>query len=80
MRNLITSLIRLYQLLLSPVLGSNCRFHPTCSRYAIEAIETHGVIRGSWLAIRRVTKCHPWHSGGIDPVPTAAAPRSPEEI
>jgi len=79
MRNLITSLIRLYQLLLSPVLGSNCRFHPTCSRYAIEAIETHGVIRGSWLAIRRVTKCHPWHPGGIDPVPVAVAPRATEE-
>lgn len=79
MRNLVTGLIRLYQLLLSPVLGSNCRFHPTCSRYAIEAIDAHGVTRGSWLAIRRVTKCHPWHPGGIDPVPAAVAQRSTKE-
>lgn len=69
MRNVVKGLIRLYQVLLSPVLGNNCRFHPSCSRYAMEAIDVHGVLRGSWIAMRRLAKCHPWHPGGVDPVP-----------
>ena len=63
------TLIRIYQLGLSPFLGQNCRFHPSCSRYAIEAIERHGMIYGVWLTVRRVGRCHPWHEGGNDPVP-----------
>ncbi|HZR04038.1 MAG TPA: membrane protein insertion efficiency factor YidD [Burkholderiales bacterium] len=62
-------LIRAYQLSLSPFLPAACRFHPTCSTYASEALTKYGFIRGFGLAIRRLAKCHPWHSGGIDPVP-----------
>jgi len=65
----LVGLLRLYRALISPLLGQNCRFHPTCSRYAIEAIEAHGAFRGSWLAVRRVSRCHPFHEGGLDPVP-----------
>lgn len=61
--------IRLYQLLVSPVLGPNCRYHPTCSAYASEAVLTHGVRRGGWLALKRILRCHPWSAGGFDPVP-----------
>ena len=66
---LLTSLLRVYQVTLSPLLGANCRFYPSCSHYAIEAIETHGSIRGSLLAAKRLLRCHPWHEGGVDPVP-----------
>ncbi len=62
-------LIRGYQLTLSPFIGNQCRFHPTCSHYAAEAIERHGVVRGTWLATRRLARCHPFHPGGLDPVP-----------
>ena len=62
-------LIRGYQLGLSPLLGPRCRFYPTCSRYGEEALRTHGAWRGSILAIKRELRCHPWHEGGIDPVP-----------
>ena len=61
--------IRLYQLLLSPFIGNQCRFYPSCSNYALEAIERHGAIRGVWLAARRLGRCHPLHPGGFDPVP-----------
>ncbi len=61
--------IRGYQYLLRPMLGQNCRFYPSCSDYAREAIERHGAMRGSWLAAKRVGRCHPWHPGGVDPVP-----------
>jgi putative membrane protein insertion efficiency factor len=61
--------IRVYQRLLSPLLPNRCRFYPTCSHYAVEAIEKHGAIRGLWLAIKRLFKCHPLHPGGYDPVP-----------
>ena len=62
-------LVRLYQVTLSPWLGANCRFQPTCSAYAMEALETHGVIRGGWLALCRIARCHPWGGSGFDPVP-----------
>jgi hypothetical protein len=68
---LLRGVIRGYQLLLSPVLGNNCRFEPSCSHYAVEAIDRHGPWRGSALAARRILRCHPWHSGGYDPVPPA---------
>lgn len=64
-------LVRLYQLLLSPVLPPSCRYLPTCSDYAIEALAQHGVIAGSWLALRRLARCHPWGGSGYDPVPAA---------
>lgn len=69
MRAILIALIRVYQLLISPVLGNHCRFYPSCSQYAREALERYGVLRGGWLAIRRLSRCHPWHPGGIDPVP-----------
>ncbi len=69
MRKILISLIRAYGYLLSPFLGNNCRYTPTCSQYAIEAIETHGVLRGAWLAGKRLASCHPLHEGGFDPVP-----------
>jgi len=62
-------LIRLYQLLISPWLGSNCRYQPTCSQYGIEAFKKHGVFRGGWLTIKRISSCHPWGASGYDPVP-----------
>ncbi|GLW60497.1 putative membrane protein insertion efficiency factor [Hydrogenophilus thermoluteolus] len=62
-------LVRGYQYLISPWLGQNCRFTPTCSQYLIEAVERHGVVRGLWLGVKRVGRCHPWHPGGEDPVP-----------
>ncbi|PKF72760.1 membrane protein insertion efficiency factor YidD [Pseudomonas fluvialis] len=69
MKRLLLGLVRLYQYLISPLLGPRCRFHPSCSHYAIEAIERHGTLRGGWLAMRRLGRCHPWHPGGYDPVP-----------
>ena len=69
MRAILIALIRGYQWFISPLLGNHCRFYPSCSEYAREAIERHGAIRGVWLAIRRVARCHPWHPGGVDPVP-----------
>ena len=72
MRTLALSLIRLYQVTISPALGPACRFEPTCSRYAYEAIERHGLGRGLWLAARRLVRCRPGGSSGYDPVPPPA--------
>lgn len=69
MKTFLISLIRAYQFLLSPWLGNQCRFYPTCSAYAIEAIQLHGGVKGSWLAAKRLGRCHPWCAGGFDPVP-----------
>jgi len=70
-RALPLGLIRLYQLTLSPWLGRACRYEPTCSHYAAEAIERFGVLRGVWLAVKRIGRCHPWGRSGYDPVPAA---------
>jgi putative membrane protein insertion efficiency factor len=72
MKSLVLHLIRLYQLCLSSVLGPRCRFFPTCSTYTQEAIEKHGLWRGSKLGLKRICKCHPFHPGGYDPVQTTA--------
>ncbi|MBX3648329.1 MAG: membrane protein insertion efficiency factor YidD [Rhodocyclaceae bacterium] len=69
MKRLLVLLVRTYRLAISPLVGRNCRFHPSCSEYAIEALEKHGGYRGLWLATKRVSRCHPWHPGGYDPVP-----------
>lgn len=61
--------VRAYQITLSPLLGGACRYYPSCSAYAIEALEKHGALRGAWLAIKRISRCHPFHPGGFDPVP-----------
>ena len=69
MRKVLILIIKGYQYLISPVLGPHCRFHPTCSCYALTALERHGLLRGGWMAMRRIGRCHPWHPGGVDPVP-----------
>jgi putative membrane protein insertion efficiency factor len=71
-QKILIAAIRVYRYLLSPWLGQSCRFYPSCSQYALESIGTHGSARGSWLALRRLLRCHPWHAGGYDPVPPAA--------
>ena len=69
MKSFLTLLIKAYQWMISPLLGPRCRFYPTCSHYAIEAIDRHGAWRGTRLAMKRLVKCHPFHEGGLDPVP-----------
>lgn len=66
---LLVPLLRAYRYAISPLLGPSCRFHPSCSEYAIEALQRYGAIRGGWLAVRRLLRCHPWHPGGYDPLP-----------
>ncbi|MFY8274605.1 membrane protein insertion efficiency factor YidD [Pseudoalteromonas sp. SSDWG2] len=68
-KNTLIAVIKVYQKWISPLLGPNCRFNPSCSSYAVQAIKLHGVIKGSWLAAKRIVKCHPLHAGGDDPVP-----------
>ncbi len=76
MKHLLIGLLKLYRLLISPLYGQVCRYYPSCSAYALEAVEVHGSVKGSWLAVRRVGRCHPWAAGGVDKVPPRE-PRSP---
>lgn len=69
MKIILIGFIRCYQWVISPLLGPRCRFYPSCSHYAVEALQIHGSLRGSYLALRRLACCHPWHPGGVDPVP-----------
>ena len=73
MQAVLIVLVKAYRIAVSPLLGPCCRFHPSCSEYAIEALGRHGALRGLWLASRRVARCHPWHPGGYDPVPSDPA-------
>ena len=75
MRKLALVLIQFYRYAISPLMGNRCRFHPSCSCYAHEAISTHGLARGGWLTLRRLSRCHPWHAGGFDPVPPSRTSR-----
>lgn len=69
MARILISMIKAYQVFLSPFFGQQCRFYPTCSQYALETINKHGAIVGSYYAVRRLLRCHPWHAGGHDPIP-----------
>jgi len=68
-RRVLVWLVKAYRYAVSPMLGPSCRFEPSCSCYAVEALERHGAAHGTWLAVKRVSRCHPWHPGGYDPVP-----------
>lgn len=71
---LVVGLLKAYRFAISPLYGQVCRYHPSCSAYALQAVETHGVLRGTCLAVRRLGRCHPWAAGGYDPVPAAHDP------
>ncbi len=69
MKRVLLALIRFYQRALSPALPASCRFYPSCSDYTYQAVEKYGAVRGGWLGLRRISRCHPWNAGGYDPVP-----------
>ena len=77
MKHLLIGLIRAWRFAISPLYGQVCRYHPTCSAYALEAVTQHGAVRGTWLSLRRIGRCHPWAAGGYDPVPTRGATAPP---
>ena len=68
-KTILIGVIKLYQWTIGPVIGETCRFYPSCSHYGVEALKKHGALKGSWLIIKRICRCHPWNPGGIDPVP-----------
>lgn len=76
MKWILIGLLKAYRFAISPLYGQVCRYYPTCSAYALQSVETHGATRGSWLAVRRVARCHPWAAGGYDPVPERSDRRS----
>ncbi len=76
----LASLIRAYQYFLSPLFGDRCRFHPTCSQYGVESLQAHGTVKGSYLTLKRLCKCQPFHSGGYDPVPEPKAIPTPKKF
>ena len=76
----VVGLLRLWQLLVSPVYGQTCRFYPSCTAYAMQAVDTHGLVRGGWLAVRRLARCHPWNPGGVDHVPAKRVRVSAEPV
>ncbi len=73
MKYVLIGLLKAYRAVISPLYGDVCKFHPTCSAYALEAVQLHGAIKGSWLTVRRLVRCHPWSLGGFDPVPASDA-------
>ena len=73
-RLVLVGLLRVYQTVISPMTGPSCRYYPSCSSYALVAVQRHGALRGTWLAVRRLARCHPWTPGGVDDVPPKAAP------
>ncbi len=73
MRYLLAGVLRAYRAVISPIYGDVCKFYPTCSSYALDAVLTHGAFKGSWLSVRRLVRCHPWSMGGYDPVPGTAS-------
>lgn len=77
MRHLLIALLRAYRFAISPLYGQVCRYHPSCSAYALEAVTVHGSIKGSWLAVRRIARCNPWSRGGYDPVPQPKTSQPP---
>ena len=76
MKYVLIGLLKAYRFAISPLYGQVCRYHPTCSAYALGAVQAHGALRGTWLAMRRVARCHPWAAGGLDPVPPPKNRRS----
>ena len=80
MQKILVTLLKGYQYLVSPWFGQTCRFYPSCSCYAIEAVEKHGVFMGLWLTVRRIGRCHPWHPGGFDPVPEKSTAKLQGEL
>ena len=76
MKYVLIGLLKAYRFAISPLFGQVCRYHPSCSAYALEAVTVHGSIKGTWLAVRRVARCNPWSRGGFDPVPVKAGPKA----
>ena len=71
-RNILIIVLKLYRRAISPIYGQVCRFFPSCSAYALEAVTVHGAVKGTWFSLRRIVRCHPWNAGGLDPVPSPA--------